>query len=170
MHKLMYIETYPFDTDLRRKAAETLKAYNEAIDDEEKFFAQKAKIDWLKEGDRNNAYFHRCIKGRLQRNKVTSICDEQGMIYEGDDVPKQFVNHFLQFQGNEREIQDIHDPDNLFTKKISTEEAVSMCATISDEEIKVALFGIGDNKALGPDGYTSKFLQKSMACDWKGNI
>ena len=43
-------------------------------------------MDWHKNGDRNSAYFHKSIKGRINRNIVGSICDEDGVKYEGNKV------------------------------------------------------------------------------------
>ncbi|GKE14923.1 RNA-directed DNA polymerase, eukaryota, reverse transcriptase zinc-binding domain protein [Tanacetum coccineum] len=45
--------------------------------------------------------------------------------------------------------------------KISDEDANKMIRDINEEEIKDSMFDIGDNKAPGPDGYTSTFFKKS---------
>ena len=42
-------------------------------------------MDWLKDGNINSAYFHKS-KGRINRNIVGSICDEDGVKYEGNKV------------------------------------------------------------------------------------
>lgn len=39
-----------------------------------------------------------------------------------------------------------------------------MVRDIFIEEIKEALFGIGDNKSPGPDGYTSCFFKSTWGC------
>lgn len=43
-----------------------MKEFNNAILEEEKFLKQKAKVEWLKEGDRNTKYFHRIIMDKQQ--------------------------------------------------------------------------------------------------------
>ncbi|GKC06107.1 hypothetical protein Tco_0997717 [Tanacetum coccineum] len=47
------------------------------------------------------------------------------------------------------------------TNKVSMENATMMTKLVNDEEVKKALFDICDNKALGPDGFTSKFYKKA---------
>nr|GEY60884.1 RNA-directed DNA polymerase, eukaryota, reverse transcriptase zinc-binding domain protein [Tanacetum cinerariifolium] len=47
----------PFNAAIRDEEALVLAAFNEAYLMEEKFLKQKAKIDWLREGDSNSAYF-----------------------------------------------------------------------------------------------------------------
>lgn len=46
---------------------------------------------------------------------------------------------------------------------LSDEHAMTLVRDILDQEIKYALFSIGDDKSLGPDGYTSRFFKKSWS-------
>lgn len=41
------------------------------------------------------------------------------------------------------------------------EAALSLCVSITDEEVKKSLFGIGNEKAPGHDGFTSNFFKDS---------
>ncbi|GKC59716.1 RNA-directed DNA polymerase, eukaryota, reverse transcriptase zinc-binding domain protein [Tanacetum coccineum] len=67
--------------------------------------------------------------------------------------------HFSKFLGTCEDVIDIEDADSLFLKKLDVDSLVDLIKTITDEEIKEDLFSIDDNKALGPDGYTSKFFK-----------
>ncbi|KAJ0046639.1 hypothetical protein Pint_05547 [Pistacia integerrima] len=49
--------------------------------------------------------------------------------------------------------------DDMFVKKICREQCDIMSHPISNEEIKVALFDIGDEKAPRLNGYSTKFFQ-----------
>ncbi|GKG15223.1 hypothetical protein Tco_0354823, partial [Tanacetum coccineum] len=53
------------------------------------------------------------------------------------------------------------DDSMLFEKKVSSEEADFIIREISNDETKKTLFDIEDNKAPGPDGFTSRFFKKS---------
>lgn len=153
------IDTKPFDCALREQGVEALIKYKEATADEEKLLSQKAKIEWLKEGDKNSAFYYKVFRGRMHKNRVVSICDDQGVRHDGDRVADQFVIHFQEFLGTSREVCEILDPEVLFVNKISQEEANYMVREVTEVEIKEALFDIGDNKALGPDGYSAKFFK-----------
>ncbi|PWA72744.1 RNA-directed DNA polymerase, eukaryota, Reverse transcriptase zinc-binding domain protein [Artemisia annua] len=65
----------PFNVDLREEGACYLNAFNEAILKEECFLKQKAKVEWLRVGDSNSAYFHKVVKSRKARSRIDSICD-----------------------------------------------------------------------------------------------
>lgn len=90
-----------------------------------------------------------------------SIYDDQGKTYEGDGMSEQFVKHFEDFLGKAIEVEHIIDAENLFTNKLSNEDADRMVIEVTDKEIKDAMFDIGENKAPGPDGFTSVFFKKA---------
>ncbi|GKA70985.1 RNA-directed DNA polymerase, eukaryota, reverse transcriptase zinc-binding domain protein [Tanacetum coccineum] len=120
--------------------AEILREYNIARQDEEKMLFQRAKIKWLSDGDKNSKYFHTVLKGRAHKSRIEVVKNENGDKFEG--------------------IHSIN-MDNLKSKTISDKDAEDMIRRISDKEIKEALYDICDNKAPGPDGYTTKFYKKA---------
>ncbi|GKC80831.1 hypothetical protein Tco_1131605 [Tanacetum coccineum] len=119
------------------KEAECLAEYQAALDDEEKFFFQKAKVDWISNGDRNTKYFHKVIASKRNINRIMSICPNE----------------------NGTELQTL----NLFSNKLLEEEALIMVSEVHDKEIKDAMFDIGENRAPGPDGFTSAFYKHSWS-------
>ncbi|GJV84365.1 hypothetical protein Tco_1524263 [Tanacetum coccineum] len=155
------IDKYPFNLKIREEVAVILQDYKEAMDDEYKLMSSKAKINWLKDGDKNTAFFHKVVKGRKHRSRIETICDDNGVRYFGDEVPGQFVKHFQNFLGIERKVQPMDENDQVFFKKLNDVEASNMIKEITNEEINEALFDIDNDKAPGPDGYTSCFFKKA---------
>ncbi|XP_021993761.1 uncharacterized protein LOC110890459 [Helianthus annuus] len=86
------------------------------------------------------------------------IKDSGGVLYEGGQVPNAFVNHFEKFLGNEEEMT-LHPTPELFSHTLGDEAALHMIRPVLQDEIKNSMFSIGDNKAPGPDGYTSAFFK-----------
>ncbi|GJR68831.1 RNA-directed DNA polymerase, eukaryota, reverse transcriptase zinc-binding domain protein [Tanacetum coccineum] len=107
-------------------------AYREAALDEEKLLKQKTKIEWLRDGDFNSSYFHSVVKGRTSRNRIEMVLDDSGMLM-------------------------LHTC--LFTKRLDADKAMELIKDVTNEEIKEAIFSIEDNKASGPDGFSSKFFK-----------
>ncbi|GJV91772.1 RNA-directed DNA polymerase, eukaryota, reverse transcriptase zinc-binding domain protein [Tanacetum coccineum] len=91
------VDKNPHDANLKNEAVLTLNEYVEAAKDEMKILHQKAKVKWLKEEDKNTAFFHGIIKSKRRKNRVEYIKDDDGVSYEGEAVPKQFVKHFENF-------------------------------------------------------------------------
>ncbi|GKB78030.1 RNA-directed DNA polymerase, eukaryota, reverse transcriptase zinc-binding domain protein, partial [Tanacetum coccineum] len=153
----------PSNSILREEEMIYANAYKEAAIDEERLLKQKTKIEWLQYGDSNSSYFHNVIEGRISRSRIEVVYDESGNKYCGDSVANQFVSHFSNFLGTCDEVFDIDNADNLFTKKLDADSSLEMIKPVTDDEIKEAIFSIDDNKASGPDGYTSKFFKASWS-------
>ncbi|GJT35154.1 RNA-directed DNA polymerase, eukaryota, reverse transcriptase zinc-binding domain protein [Tanacetum coccineum] len=134
------VEANPNCKVVKEKLSKILQEYNEAINDEEKRLAQKAKVKWLSEGDKNTKYFHNVIKSRMHTNRIKGVCDEQGNLYEEESVADQFFKHFEKFLGNNGEIEQIDSPEGLFLNKLSKTEVDLMVRDITDKEIKEAKF------------------------------
>nr|GEY93572.1 hypothetical protein [Tanacetum cinerariifolium] len=157
------VDANPHDSIIKVEEAKILLEYKEAIIDENKILSQKAKIDWLREGDKNSAYIHEVIKGGRLANKIISVCDKNGNLVEGELVAAQFVRHFQDFLSQSQAVEPIIDIDDLFSTKLTKEDNDLMIKEVTDAEIKEALFDIRDNKSPGPDGYSMVFLKKAWS-------
>ncbi|GJT30804.1 hypothetical protein Tco_0108159 [Tanacetum coccineum] len=91
------IDKDPHNLDLREEHAHYLLAFKEAYLDEERFFRQKSKIEWLKAGDSNTDYFHKIVKSKCARNRIEMVRDASNIIYEGNAVAGAFVSHYENF-------------------------------------------------------------------------
>ncbi|GJU43506.1 hypothetical protein Tco_1200772 [Tanacetum coccineum] len=149
----------PSNSTLRDEEALYLQAFDEAKLDEERFLKQKAKIDWLDVGDSNSAFFHKSIKSRNQRSRIEVVKTETNMEVTGNSVLEVFVAHYEGLLGTSTVCEDL-DTNGLFLKTVSDLANAHMTSPITNNEIKRAMFDIGDDKAPGPDGYTSAFFKK----------
>ncbi|GKA83994.1 hypothetical protein Tco_0805589 [Tanacetum coccineum] len=103
------------------------------------------------------------VKGRVIKSRIDTVYDDAGNSFHGTKMAKKFMDHFQIFFGTCDVVYPMEEPDSLFTKKLDAEVAMNLIRPVSDEEIKIALFDIDDNKASGPDGYSCKFFKAA----WK---
>ena len=75
------IDSNPSNTMPREEGSAILREYNEALQDEENLLRQKTKVTWLKEGDKNSAYFYKVLKVRLNRSRIMAVCAKDGKRY-----------------------------------------------------------------------------------------
>ncbi|GJV80028.1 RNA-directed DNA polymerase, eukaryota, reverse transcriptase zinc-binding domain protein [Tanacetum coccineum] len=127
------------DKELRMEESKCLQNYVEALKDEEKLMYQKAKIKWLSFGDRNNAFFHKVLKSRKNKSRISAVRDSQGNQFHDGEVAKQFVKYFQEFLGNAVDVKDCSHYITLIKNKLSSEEACYMIREIEDDEIKEAI-------------------------------
>ncbi|XP_071708418.1 uncharacterized protein [Rutidosis leptorrhynchoides] len=151
IRKLMWMKA------ICEKEGEILHQVNNAISKEESFLKQKAKVEWLRVGDRYSTYFHKVIHGGVLRNRVQAIMNQQGIIVEGNHVANIIVSHFTEFLGTKDGCVPIVESNCLFTKQVHANKVVAAIREVSDIEIKTAMFRIGDKKSPGSDGYSHVF-------------
>ncbi|GKC10522.1 hypothetical protein Tco_1007304, partial [Tanacetum coccineum] len=127
--------------------------------DEERFLKKKAKIEWLDVGDSNSAYFNKVVNSSNQRSHIEVILNSDNVEVSGPSVPSVFVSHYEMFIGSNMSCVDLNI-DGLFQNKVSRMSYLDMVRKILNDEIKIAMFDIGDDRAPGPDGFTSAFFKK----------
>ncbi|KAJ0433549.1 putative Endonuclease/exonuclease/phosphatase superfamily [Helianthus annuus] len=152
------IDVNPTDIDLRETESRCIQEFNSLSYDEECFLKQKAKAEWLAAGDSNTKFFHNCVKMRNASNKIHSIQDVHGNWFQGNDVFGALVSHYSAFLGTQDQVVKLVN-DDLFSNVLDSNVASSMIRQVTREEVKSAIFSIGENKAPGPDGYTSAFFK-----------
>ncbi|GJX41809.1 hypothetical protein Tco_0256799 [Tanacetum coccineum] len=154
------LDADPFNVALREREATCVIEFNEAVLTEERFLKQKAKIQWLKEGDANSAYFHKAVKSRVSRSRIDTVTNSEGVVFDNNTVHDAFVMHYEMFLGHEGETSNFNYA-NLFNVRINDQDAQDMVREISNQEVKDAIFSIGDDKSPGPDGFTAAFFKEA---------
>ncbi|GKG28847.1 hypothetical protein Tco_0416212, partial [Tanacetum coccineum] len=99
------------------------------------------------------------VKSRVQRNRIEVVRDMDNIEHEGLSVPNAFVKHYEMFLSVESATTPLDIP-NLFTKLLPSDVRDQMVCLITNDEIKKAMLSISDNRALGPDSYSSAFFKK----------
>lgn len=78
----------PFNEEIQSVEGIYLQAFIKAREEEESYLKQRDKVQWLKEGDCNSAYFHKVVKGKINRHGIETIMDGDGNWWEGDETNK----------------------------------------------------------------------------------
>ena len=147
------------DENLLREK-ELAKEIEWLLEQEEIHFAQRSRVDWLQYGDKNTNYFHNFASARRKRNMIKKLRGDNGGWLEGTTILTPHVPQY--FVGLLATKIDEPDPDliNKVLPKVSHEMNEQLLKPYSSEEVKRALFSIGDMKALGSDGLHAIFFKK----------
>lgn len=138
---------------LRRQLA---AAYN----DEERFWRQKCREEWLKAGDRNTRYFHNCVKGKKIQNRILMLLDNLGEEHFSEGAKGNIaVEYFrdLLMSSNPTDLESLFEG---FQSRVMQTMNTTLTARVTEEEIKQASFSVKGSSAPGEDGVTGVFYQR----------
>ncbi|GJW72779.1 hypothetical protein Tco_0132149 [Tanacetum coccineum] len=82
------------------------------------------------------------------------------VIYANEKVVDAFVAHYEVFLGQPGSVSSICT-FNLFQNRLDLAAALDMIRDVSDQEIKYAMFSMGNDKSPGPDGFTAAFFKEA---------
>lgn len=156
------IDWDPLNSELKEYEANLVRAYRTAALEEERLLKQKSQIHWLNVGDQNNKFFHKSLRAKGNKKRILAIHNEAGQVMEGQAMIDHFLEFYKSLLGTAEECVSIRGLSHMVTRTLSRSAAEGMVREVMNEEIKEAMFSIGDDKATGPDGYTSKFFKS----DW----
>jgi hypothetical protein len=69
---------------------------NELLYKEEMMWLQRARVDWLKEGDRNTKFFHQRAAWRARKNRIRKLRSDSGEWIHDHANMKEMVNDYFQ--------------------------------------------------------------------------
>ncbi|XP_071713547.1 uncharacterized protein [Rutidosis leptorrhynchoides] len=119
---------------------------------------QKARVRWVLEGDENTRYFHSVIKRGYNKNNIRGLTINGVWCEDPNDIKEAAFHHFK----SRFEEQPGFRPSliDLTYPMLSSDEAISLEAPISEPEVLEAIHDCGSSKAPGPDGFNLRFFKK----------
>ncbi|KAL2938702.1 hypothetical protein RDABS01_022151 [Bienertia sinuspersici] len=89
--------TFPNDVGIAEAEKEAVREYKSKQKIYDQFLQQKAKCQWIREGDSNTSLFHKSIKQRRLQNTIYAIKDCNGVL---QDNPSSIAGAFLEYYQN----------------------------------------------------------------------
>ncbi|XP_013595094.1 PREDICTED: uncharacterized protein LOC106303347 [Brassica oleracea var. oleracea] len=136
---------------------------------EESYFRQKSRVNWLKEGDQNTAYFFRVFQTRVSYNSIRTFQLSSGIFISDPLLMSHLaIKHFQSILGPETLhplLLTLHPSwfSDLTGFVFPQRLTASMTSIPSSTEITKVMFKLNPNKAPGPDGLTSGFFKATWS-------
>ncbi|GFZ06915.1 hypothetical protein Acr_18g0010850 [Actinidia rufa] len=102
------------------------------------------------------------IKSNKAKNQIISLTKADGTVTtSAKQISSLFVDYYTNLLGKNSDCPRMENEMIATGPLVQEEQSLQLISPVLDEEIKTALFDIGDDKAPGPDGYTACFYKKS---------
>ncbi|KAL5154650.1 LINE-1 retrotransposable element ORF2 protein [Glycine soja] len=126
----------------------------------ESMLRQKSRVKWIREGDRNSAYFHRLINHRKRVNAIQGLLIAGEWVQEPNRVKSAVLNHF-KYRFSE---QNPNRPtlDGVHFSSLGQGDKECLIARFPEGEIKSAVWACGGDKSPGPDGFNFNFIKQVL--------
>ncbi|XP_071678491.1 uncharacterized protein [Lolium perenne] len=162
--QIKQIQMQPLKQQNQQLEANLVTRYEQNLTKLTDYYAQRAKKNWLKDGDKNTAFFHKAITKRKRRNTIVSIRDENDITqFMPDKIGKTFVNYFRHIFASQ---YTNHDRPYLQTQLPQASQDYTY--SIPDKtELWEILKDMKRNASPGPDGFNVEFYLATW--EWIGD-
>lgn len=150
-----------FNKSLEALELKLQQELREILDREEILWFQKARTQWMQDGDRNTAYYHTKTAIRRRKNRVSMLKSEDNNWVEGVAETGNMVNQFFQHLFTEECWDRPWINTSHCWNHLTGDEWGRLAALPSAEEIRSAIFNIGGLKAPGSDGFPAIFFHRN---------
>jgi hypothetical protein len=131
----------------------------ELFEREEIMARQRSRVEWLREGDRNTAFFQPRLRQVKKKNRINTLVREDGSKCEDQNEIKGMVHHFYEELFTSETLLSMDTVIDAIPWKVECHMNEELGKPYSNEEIKAALFQMGLTKAPGPDEFPAMFYQ-----------
>ncbi|KAK2640624.1 hypothetical protein Ddye_028419 [Dipteronia dyeriana] len=138
---------------------------DEALDSKERYWTQRAKLDWLKNGDWNSRFFHSkatARKARKSRNRIKGMFDDKGVWKGSNEEIKRTTDHYFSniFNLSRPTQQSISKAFEGIQPRLDNNISRWLDSMFTEEEVRKAMFDKNPIKAPRSDGLYTIFYQR----------
>lgn len=148
------------------RLADAQQAYSHLLGIEEGILKEKSRVKWLKEGDRNSAFFHACMRDRNCTSKLHLKLEDGSYVEDIALIGTRAVTYFQDIFTRPRTLGDRQRPSiDLFAAvpPVITSAQNEQLIRLPDwPEILAAIKALNPDSAPGPDGYNGHFFLQNL--------
>eukprot|EP00253_Pinus_taeda_P018901 PITA_18901 len=154
--------TDSFDKDRNDQVTKHHQEWENLCQQEEIFWQQKSRVQWLKEGERNTKFFHRSTIANRSHNRISSIMDEDGHLHNShEEIEDVLVHHFhgiaQETVSNKKHF--IKDLIGHIPRLVTREDNFNLNRLVTEDEVSEVIKEMQNGKALGPHGFNVDFFK-----------
>lgn len=150
--QLMQLKNKIPDAKVKSQIKEIETNLNDVLLQEEVWWAQRAKTQWLKYGDNNTKFFHFKASQRKKKNYIYSITDKNGREWNDDiHIHDIFTNYFADIFSTSHPTE-VHNNLDVISNRVPTDRQAELSADFTIEEVEATMKSMKATSAPGLDG------------------
>ena len=111
---------------------------------------------WLKEGDKNNKYFHKIANSHRCHNSICQLFINGEISSDQDVIKAQIIGFYQHLFTEDTDCRPLQD--GLACNSISTEEATWLERSFEEEDIFNVVCNMNGDKSPGPKSFPTEFF------------
>ncbi|WJX67033.1 hypothetical protein P8452_51532 [Trifolium repens] len=143
------------EVGMRRKNFEELW---HLLKSKESLIVQRSRARWLKEGDANTSYFHKCLRARGSSNSIKALQVGGVWVESPEEIRQATVDFFKHHFCLPLRLRPFLD--GVEFPLLSEAANLSLTLPFALEEIEVVVAESDGNKSPGPDGFNFNFVKQ----------
>ncbi|XP_012853800.1 PREDICTED: uncharacterized protein LOC105973324 [Erythranthe guttata] len=149
-------------SEVKKELRELRKKLEHLYNDNDAYWKQRSRIQWMREGDRNTKFFHAKATARKRANTVDKLKDKHGNWQtRGEDIEGVIAEYFDHiFRSTRPEESEIDGVLDCVTPRVTDEANQILSSPFTTQEVTHALFHMAPLKSPGPDGLPVLFFTK----------
>ncbi|XP_019435878.1 PREDICTED: uncharacterized protein LOC109342329 [Lupinus angustifolius] len=160
------------DPDMLEQEDLAQKDLHDALNIEEEFWKEKARINWHSKGDRNTSYFHKIARIRHATKAMTLLRNGDQLLLDQSDIASHVLQYFTDLYASQNSTMPNALIHFVIPNLVCREDNVMLTKIPLHEEIKAAVFALKEEGAPGSDGFgvSQFFLQNWLLPDLNSNL
>ncbi|KAL8537632.1 hypothetical protein ACS0TY_012668 [Phlomoides rotata] len=139
--------------DLCNKEIEATVDLNQILTQEQFLYAQKNRASWLRDGDRNTAFFQRLHRATKAKPGIHAMLIDGQLISDQASIQTHIEQFYVQLFSASAGPADFGVVTDLITPSVTADFSREIIGIPGLDEIKAAVFSLSGDSALGPDGF-----------------
>ncbi|CAL1414000.1 unnamed protein product [Linum trigynum] len=163
LRRLEQLELAPSDSKNANQINQIQEELELILFQEELLWYQKSRMEWIKSGDMNTAYFHARTIKRRKRNRVSMLKNSAGEWVDDPvtllEMARSYFHELYTDEGGELPPLESQFPYIIDTRW------VALASVLDPDEIRRAVQAMGALKSPGKDGLNPLFFQRCWDTD-----
>jgi hypothetical protein len=147
-----------WNSDLFDQFSSLKQEWREVLLQEEVYWKQKSRNQWIREGDANTKYFHALVRSRIAMSHVDTLLDDDNNLIRGPEaIHLAAIDYYSSLFTSEPHTLDYRLLD-LVPLLVTDEDNAALLLPFARREVLEAVKSIPVDSAAGNDGFSSSFF------------